>query len=561
MREYIDAAAFKEMILCADAALQANIQAINDLNVFPVPDGDTGTNMGLTINNAAAELRKRDFDSVAAAADCVAGAMLRGARGNSGVILSLLFRGIAKRLKGTETAGAAEFSGAMNDGVDAAYKAVMKPAEGTILTVSRLASAAAAKAVKGGAGLEQSLVAAIEAGDVALDDTMNQNPVLKKAGVIDAGGKGYMVILKAILASLRGEVFSAQTVAAPEEKKPVFRPEDVFVPEVNIFDTVYVVRKKDPNVNLLPLRLYLDSIGDSLVINEDDEIFKVHVHTDIPGSALSESQKYGDLDIAKIENMRLQALDMLGGRQPNNTDNLDDVEKELEEGCEEPDAPAAPEKEYGVVAVCAGAGLESLFQDLGVDAIVTGGQTMNPSTNDILRAIDRTPASTVFVFPNNKNIIMAAEQCLPLTDKKVIVMPTRTVPQGIAALLNFDPSQSEESLVGAMGEAIGRVHTAMVTYAARDSDFDGHVIHAGEYLALLDGALIGSYSNIKTLFKELSWAFDDYHPEFITVYTGEDVTAEEAQVASETFSGNFPDSDVSVVEGGQPVYYYMISVE
>ncbi|MBQ6116475.1 MAG: DAK2 domain-containing protein, partial [Oscillospiraceae bacterium] len=521
MREFIDAAAFKEMILCADTALQARIQAINDLNVFPVPDGDTGTNMGLTIQNAATELRKRDFDTVAAAADCVASAMLRGARGNSGVILSLLFRGIARRLKGMDSAGAAEFTAAMNDGVEAAYKAVMKPAEGTILTVSRLASAAAAKAVKGGAVLEDALCSAIEAGDLALEDTVNQNPVLKKAGVVDAGGMGYMVILKAILSSLRGELISVQPAPAPEQKKPVFTAENVFVPEINIYDTVYVVRKRDPNVNLTPLRLYLDSIGDSLVINEDSEIFKVHVHTDIPGDALRESLKYGDLDIAKIENMRLQALDMIGGVKPKSTDDLEDVEKELEgEGCEAAAEPeeAEPEKEYGVVTVCAGEGLETLFRDLGVDQVVTGGQTMNPSTDDILRAVKATPASTVFVFPNNKNIIMAAEQCAPLTEKHVIVMPTKTVPQGISAMLNFNPDEPEESLVGAMGEAIGKVHTAMVTYAARDSDFGGHAIRAGEYLALLDGALVGSYTNLKTLFKELTWAFDDFHPEFITVY-------------------------------------------
>ena len=565
MRDYIDAAAFKECILCADAALQAQIQAINDLNVFPVPDGDTGTNMGLTINNAAAELRKRDFENVAAAADCVASAMLRGARGNSGVILSLLFRGISKRLKGIETAGVSEFTAAMNDGVEAAYKAVMKPAEGTILTVSRLASAAAGKAAKGGAGLEDALCAAIEAGDAALEDTVNQNPVLKKAGVVDAGGMGYMVILKAILASLRGEISSEQTAApVQEEKKHVFTADQVFVPEVNIFDTVYVVRKRDPHVNLLPLRLYLDSIGDSLVINEDEEIFKVHVHTDIPGNALAESQKYGDLDIAKIENMRLQALDMIGGVKPKSTDDLEAVEKELEgEGCEAAAEPeeVEPEKEYGVVTVCAGEGLETLFRDLGVDQVVTGGQTMNPSTDDILRAVKATPASTVFVFPNNKNIIMAAEQCAPLTEKHVIVMPTKTVPQGISAMLNFNPDEPEESLVGAMGEAIGKVHTAMITYAARDSDFGGHAIHAGEYLALLDGALIGSYTNIKTLFKELSWAFDDYHPEFITIYYGEDVRQEDANAAAATIEGNFPEAEVSVVEGGQPVYYYMISVE
>ncbi|MBR5093749.1 MAG: DAK2 domain-containing protein [Oscillospiraceae bacterium] len=584
MRDYIDAAAFKECILCADAALQANIQAINDLNVFPVPDGDTGTNMGLTINNAAVELRKRDFESISAAAECVASAMLRGARGNSGVILSLLFRGIARRLKGIESAGAAEFTGAMNDGVEAAYKAVMKPAEGTILTVSRLASAAAAKACKAGATLEGCLASAIDAGERALDDTMEMNPVLKKAGVIDAGGKGYMVILKAILASLRGEIVSSRLPGAARESKApeeVFDPDKVIVPEEHIFDTVYVVRKKSPDVDLEPLRRYLDGIGDSLVISDDDEIFKVHVHTDVPGSALTESQKYGDLDIAKIENMRLQALDLLAGRKQKSTDDLDQVEKELEGkgegGCEPPAAgparepapetpetpeePAAPEKEYGVVTVCAGAGLEALFRDLGADAIVTGGQTMNPSTDDILRAIDRTPASTVFVFPNNKNIIMAAQQCVPLTEKKVIVMPTKTVPQGISALLNFDPYESEESLVGAMGEAIGKVHTAMITYAARDSDFGGHAIHAGEYLALLDGALIGSYTNIKTLFKELSWAFDDFHPEFITVYYGEDVTEAEANAQVETIKGNFPDADVNVVEGGQPVYYYMIAVE
>ena len=564
MRDFIDAAAFKEMILCADAALHSNIQVINDLNVFPVPDGDTGTNMGLTINNAAAELRKKNFDTVAAVSDCVAGAMLRGARGNSGVILSLLFRGIARRLKGVEICGAAEFAGAMNDGVEAAYKAVMKPAEGTILTVSRLAAAAAVKAAKNGADLENTLVESVRAGEEALADTVNMNPVLKKAGVIDAGGKGYMVILSAILASLRGEISSDKAAEARDMREStVFVEGKVDVPEINIFDTVFVVRKKSPDVDLEPLRRYLGSIGDSLVISDDNEIFKVHVHTDIPGSALSESQKYGALDIAKIENMRLQALDQLAGQKASSTDDLEQVEAELDamESGEADEGVAAPEKDFGVVAVCAGKGMEELFLELGADAIVTGGQTMNPSTDDILKAVNRTPASTVFVFPNNKNIIMAAEQCVPLTEKHVIVMPTKTVPQGISAMLNFSPDESEESLVGAMGEAIGRVHTAMVTYAARDSDFDGHSIHAGEYLALLDGALIGSYANTRTLFKELSWTVDDFHPEFITVYYGEDVMEEEAEAEAETIRGNFPDAEVSVVSGGQPVYYYMISIE
>ena len=559
MRDYIDAAAFKEMILCADAALNSQIQTINELNVFPVPDGDTGTNMGLTLNNAAAELRKKDFPTVGAAADCVASALLRGARGNSGVILSLLFRGVSKRLKGADKAGAGEFTRAMAEGVEAAYKAVMKPAEGTILTVSRLSAAAAVEAAKTGASLEDCLEAAVAAGGEALDNTINLNPVLKKAGVVDAGGMGYMVILKAMLACLRGEM----TAPAAEELKPIV-DNDAFgvfdTSEITFaFDTVYIVRKHDPDVNLDPLRAYLTSIGDSLVIGEDDESFKVHVHTNTPGDALNESQKYGTLELAKIENMQTQHDDIMAGRKAQSTDDLEQIERELEG--EEGEFVAAPEKEYGMVTVCAGAGMEALFRELGVDGIVTGGQTMNPSTDDILHEINRTPASTVFVFPNNKNIIMAAEQCIPLTDKKVVVMPSKTVPQGISALLNFNPDAGEEELTETMIEAMRGVHTAMVTYAARDSDFDGHAIHAGEYLALLDGALLGSYTNIKTLFKELSWEFDKLDPQFITVYYGEDVSEEEANEASRTIIGNFPDADISVVSGGQPVYYYMISIE
>ncbi|MBQ6397626.1 MAG: DAK2 domain-containing protein [Oscillospiraceae bacterium] len=573
MKNYIDAAAFGEMILCADAALHANMQAINELNVFPVPDGDTGTNMGLTLNNAAVELRKKSFSTIDEAAACVASALLRGARGNSGVILSLLFRGISRRLKGLDTAGAEEFTAAMNEGVDAAYKAVMKPAEGTILTVSRLASAAAAQAAGSGSDLETCLVCAIRVGDKALEDTVNQNPVLKKAGVVDAGGMGYLVILKAMLASLRGEISSASAVSYDSaEESAVFEEGKVEVPEKNIFDTVYIVRKARFDVDLIPLRQYLDSIGDSLVISDDDEIFKVHVHTDIPGQALTESQKYGALELAKIENMRTQALDKLAGRKAQSTDDLEAVDKELDElaekqknGESEPECDfAAPAKDYGIVTVCAGEGMAALFRDLGADGIVTGGQTMNPSTDDILHEIDRTPASTVFVFPNNKNIIMAAEQTVPLAaekGKKVVVIPTKTVPQGVSALLSFNVDEEPEQLTADMTAAAGNVHTAMVTYAARDSEFDGHSIHAGEYLALLDGALLGSYSSIPTLFRELNWAINDFSPEFITVYYGADVSEDDANEAAGTITGCFPDAEVSVVNGGQPVYYYMISVE
>ena len=560
LRNYIDAAAFKEMILCANAALHANVQAINDLNVFPVPDGDTGTNMALTMDKAATELKKKEFDTIAAAADCVASALLRGARGNSGVILSLLFRGISKRLKGLDTAGAQEFAGAMQDGVDAAYKAVMKPAEGTILTVSRMAAAAAVEAANAGASLESCLDCAIKAGSDALAETVNQNPVLKKAGVIDAGGQGYMYILGAMLASYRGEITAPENVDEIVETEKESSAFDVFDTEdiTFAFDTVFIVRKHDPDVDLEPLRKYLTSIGDSLVIGEDDEAFKVHVHTNIPGNALNEAQKFGTLELAKIENMRTQHDDILAGKHVQTTDDLDAIERELEESEEQ---YCKSVKDYGVVTVCAGKGLEGLFRELGADGIVTGGQTMNPSTDDILKEINRTPAKTVFVLPNNKNIIMAAEQCVRLSDKKVIIIPTRTVPQGISAMLNFNPEETEENLIAAMNEAAGNVHTAMVTYAARDSDFDGHEIHAGEYLALLDGALLGSYSSEKTLFKELSWAFDELSPEFITVYYGSDVAEDKANEAAETIIGCFPDAEVSVVNGGQPVYYYMISVE
>lgn len=565
MTDRIDAAALKEMMLCADSALHANIQIVNDLNVFPVPDGDTGTNMGLTVNNAAVELRKKDFDSVSAVADCIASALLRGARGNSGVITSLLFRGIYKSLKGKDTADASEFAAALDNGVKAAYKAVMKPAEGTILTVSRLSAAAAVEAVKAGAGMEEMFSRAISAGDAALAETMNMNPVLKKAGVIDAGGMGYMLILKAMFASLKGEMVAGEAHGEipeePEETGSVFTGEGVDLEDITFtFDTVYVVRKNDPDVDLDPLREYLGSIGDSLVIGEDDETFKVHVHTDIPGEALTESQKYGTLELAKIENMRSQAEALKAGKQAKSTDDLAAIEEELEKK-ENEDYIAEPEKEYGIVTVCAGDGMAAMFAELGADRIVTGGQTMNPSTEDILREVNKTPANTVFVFPNNKNIIMAAEQCRRFTDKKVVVIPTKTVPQGITALLNFNPDGTEEEIVETMNEAINGVHTAMVTYAARNSDFDGHDIHAGEYLALLDGALVGSYANIKTLFKELSWEIDKLDHEFITVYYGADVDEETANKASETIIGNFPDAEVSVVNGGQPVYYYMISIE
>ena len=548
MREFIDAAVFRDIILCASAALEQNRQLINELNVFPVPDGDTGTNMGLTMGAAASELGKKSFTSLSAAADCAASAMLRGARGNSGVILSLLFRGLAKRLKGAEKADAKLFAAAMSDGVDAAYKAVMKPAEGTILTVSRVATSAAVEFAEHGSDLELMLSCAVESAIEALADTINLNPVLARAGVVDAGGKGYVFILEAMLSVLRGEAFVPAEPVSGESAEPRERADfsDFSSGEIAFtYCTEFICGRENPKEPAL-LRTFLESLGDCVVVVDDDEIIKVHVHTNVPGTVLTEALTYGPLLKVKIENMREQHSEMAGGEAA---------------AVNAGPTVAAPEKTYGAVAVCAGAGMAELFRELGADRIVTGGQTMNPSTEDILTEINRTPAETVFVFPNNKNIIMAAEQCIPLSEKRVVVIPTKTVPQGITALLSLDGTATEEEITEGMAEAISGVHTALVTYAARDSDFDGHKIHAGEYLALLDGALVGSYTNIETLLDELSWSIDELSPAVISVYYGEDVSAEDAEAVAAKLGACFPDAEITTVNGGQPVYYYMISIE
>ena len=554
MREFIDAAVFKDIILCANAALEQNRQLINELNVFPVPDGDTGTNMSLTMGAAAAELSKKSFPTLGAAADCAASAMLRGARGNSGVILSLLFRGLAKRLKGAEKADAKLYAAAMSDGVDAAYKAVMKPAEGTILTVSRVSTSSAVEFAEHGSDLELMISCALESAGEALADTINLNPVLARAGVVDAGGKGYVFILEATLSVLRGEAYVPEV---QPDKGGAFEVNEhadfaAFSPEEIEFayDTVYIVRKNGEPLE--PLRIYLESIGDSLVISEDDEVFKVHVHTNIPGHALTESQKYGELEVAKIENMRIQAEQVAAGQRPTTAD---DAENELEPGS------AAPEKPFGAVAVCAGAGMAEIFRELGVDRIVTGGQTMNPSTEDILNEINRTPAETVFVFPNNKNIIMAAEQTVDLTEKKVVVVPSKTVPQGVSAMLVFDPDASEEDNLSAMTDAMAGVTTMQITYAARDSDIDGHNIHAGEYLALWGSSLFGSSADLKGLLRSMAEKVHEEGHEFVTVYAGADLPAGQAEETAALFREVCPECEVTLIDGGQPVYYYLISAE
>ena len=377
---------------------------------------------------------------------------------------------------------------ALDFGVAAAYKAVMKPAEGTILTVSRLAAARAAGAAREDNCFEAVLEAAIQEGQLALADTVNQNPVLKKAGVVDAGGAGFLLILQGMLNEVRGEEMPADEEPAQAEKADfgAIPAEDITF----AFDTVFIVRKPSPNVNLEPFRTYLNGIGDSLVIGEDDEAFKVHVHTNIPGAALTEAQKYGTLELAKIENMRTQAADLAAGRKAQSTDDLDAIEAELEQA-EQAVAPA--EKRYGFLAVCAGDGLAAAFRDLGVDRVVSGGQTMNPSTEAILREVNHTPSEIVFVLPNNKNIVMAAQQCVGLTEKQVIVVPTHSIPQGISAMMSVDTAEEDpQAILAAMTEAAAAVTTAQITYAARNSDFDGFAINEGDYLALLDGKLFGT---------------------------------------------------------------------
>ena len=559
MHDTINGAMFKEMLLFGTVSIAQAQQAINDLNVFPVPDGDTGTNMSLTIQTAAQELKKIEPATVDQAASVTASALLRGARGNSGVILSLLFRGISKELKGCKEADGAAFAAAMQEGVAAAYNAVMKPAEGTILTVSRLAAERAVNAAEEHNSVEYVLEQAIAQGEITLAQTTDMNPVLKKAGVVDAGGKGFLLILGGMLSALRGEERPELTAEDTQEKADfaMLSEEDITF----TFDTVFIVRKSGRSIE--PFRRFLDGIGDSLVIGEDDEAFKVHVHTDIPGEALSEAQKYGTLELAKIENMRTQAQQLAAGGTAQSTDDLDAIEQELEAaGQEDNSEEAAPEKDYGFLAVCAGDGLASVFTDLGADGVISGGQTMNPSTESILREIRKVPARTVFVLPNNKNIIMAAQQCMGLTEKNVVVIPTASIPQGVSAMMAVDPDMSDaDAIAKAMTDAAQNVSTAQITYAARNSDFDGFDIHEGDYLALLDGKLHGTDRDVSALLGGLADEAASRGAEFITVFYGEDVAEEDAHKACDIFTHKCPDVEINLICGGQPVYYYIISIE
>ena len=543
MRQTINGADFRRLMLSAAASIEIHKQQLNELNVFPVPDGDTGTNMSMTINAAATDLRKTEDPSLEKASAVTASAMLRGARGNSGVILSLLLRGISKKLKGAEVADGVLWADALQEGVDAAYKAVMKPAEGTILTVARLAAAKARAAAQENNHIEFVHEAAIEEAKIALAGTTDMNPVLKKAGVVDAGGKGWVFALEAMLCALQGDdVVVPEGMEKGETKEAAdfsdFNTEDITF----TYCTEFIIQREN-DLDPEKLRQFLSSLGDSLVLVDDDEIIKVHVHTNDPGKALHEAIDYGSFVTVKIENMRLQHTEKVMSEQ------------EL--------APqiAEPEKALGVVSVCAGDGLADVFMNLGVDQIISGGQTMNPSTQDILEAVNKVPAETVFVLPNNKNIIMAAEQVDALTPKNVIVIPSKTVPQGVTAMLSFNPEGSIEENTEALTEALGTVDTMQITYAARNSDFDGYDIHEGDYLALYGSQLFGTSTDIRVLLKSLAEKVRDDGKEYVTIYYGADVKEKHAQKAADLFADLCPNADVNLLNGGQPVYYYLISAE
>lgn len=524
-----------------------NKESVDELNVFPVPDGDTGTNMSMTIRNAVAELNMlSDSVTVETVAQTAASAMLRGARGNSGVILSLLFRGLSKGLAGKHEATVEDYCNALKLGAEAAYKSVMKPTEGTILTVARVAAEKANDAqCKDFAELFDVLTTAAKE---TLDQTPEMLPVLKKAGVVDAGGMGYYTILKGMASVICGGVMISAKEETATEKAVVTNAAGTFETDIEFtYCTEFIVVKSDVNKDATKLRAFLESIGDCVVVVDDDSIIKVHVHTEHPGKALEEGILYGSLINLKIENMKEQHKGAAAKAEMQKKQKL---------------APAEPVKDFGFVSVTSGAGLEDLFKDLGVDVIVRGGQTMNPSTEDILEAINATPARNIFVLPNNKNIIMAAEQAVKLTDRNVIVLQTRTIPQGITAMLAFDESSDFSTNGVNMTKALDNVGSGSITFAVRDSDFEGKQIKKGEILAMENGKLAFVEKDVKKALIKITKKLIRSGSSYITIIYGSDVTDETAQAAFEALRAKISDDiEIVLVNGGQPVYYYLISVE
>ena len=554
----------RDAVISAANNIANNRKQVDDLNVFPVPDGDTGTNMSLSIGNAAREVEKLEGETAGQVAKVAASALLRGARGNSGVITSLLFRGISNGLKGQEFVTSENLKDAFRLGVDAAYKAVMKPTEGTILTVARVAAEYAEKAYKQGADVLGVFEAALEGAKISLAETPEILPVLKQAGVVDAGGRGFVVILEGMYSVFKDGVIIASAGAGEqveEESGDEWESRNAageFDAEITFTYCTEFIVNRDENIEKEPslLRSFLETIGDCVVVVDDDEIIKVHVHTDHPGKALEEGITFGQLVKLKIENMRDQ-------HERAKHETTSKPKKAVKSASrEETFKPVEPTKEVGFVSVSAGAGLEELFKDLGVDIVVSGGQTMNPSTDDILRAVEATPAKTVFVLPNNKNIIMAAEQTIPLSTRKVIVLHTRTIPQGITAMLNFDPDTDTDTNAIVMSKAIENISTGQITYAARNSNFDGKDIKEGQLLALDNGKVSFTETDLEKCILKLTKQLIKKDSSFLTVFYGEDVSTAKASEIEAALNRKFSDKlEITFVNGGQPVYYFIISVE
>ncbi len=551
----------RDAIISAANNLSNNRKAVDDLNVFPVPDGDTGTNMSMTLANAVRELEKVEGETAGKVAQINASALLRGARGNSGVITSLLFRGFAKGIGSDEYMTSANIAAAFKSGVEAAYKAVMKPTEGTILTVARIASEKATAANDEGKDALEVFAAAIEGAKEALAETPELLPMLKKAGVVDAGGQGFVIILEGMMSVFRdGVIIASNTQGAVEETEESENRNAAgeFETEITFTYCTEFIVKRDPECKKEPLELraYLETIGDCVVVVDDEEIIKVHVHTDHPGNAFENGLTFGSLTNMKVENMRDQHE--RAKHDAANAKKAPTKTADLSEKIE----PVEITKPVGFVSVCAGEGVAALFQDLGVDTIVSGGQTMNPSTDNILRAIESTPAETVYVLPNNKNIIMAAEQAIPISTRKVIVLHTRTIPQGITAMLNFDESVDCEANAIAMQKAAEAIATGQVTFAARDSDFDGHKIKQGEIMAMTGGKISFVDTDVEKATVKLVKSMIKKDSQFVTVIYGEDITEAQAASLEEQLNAKFGSKvEITFVNGGQPVYYYIISVE
>ena len=552
----------RDAIISGANHIANNRQQVDALNVFPVPDGDTGTNMSMTISAAKRELERLDDDAtIEEVSKTAASALLRGARGNSGVILSLLFRGFSKGLAGKSTAAPADIANALSLGVEAAYKAVMKPTEGTILTVSRAAAEKAREAAgEAGKDVAKLWCELTQAASEMLEKTPEMLPVLKKAGVVDAGGKGLLVVFEGMASVIRDDVIIplAGAVSAPAQQESAaafFEDDDGFSGEITFtYCTEFIILRGESEKSPLALRAFLETIGDCVVVVDDDEIIKVHVHTDHPGKAMEEALAYGMLTKLKVDNMRLQFADKVSNAQKA-------AKAEAQRG-NLPYAAPDPDRLFGFVAVAAGEGVRQLFLDLGVDQVVSGGQTMNPSTDDILSAVQSVGAQTVFVLPNNKNIIMAAEQSVSLADRQVIVLQTKTIPQGLSAMLAFDAEQDADQNFLAMSRAAGRVATGQITFAARDSDFDGHKIKQGEILALEEGKVAFVEKDLVKAANKLAKAIIRKDSTFVTILYGEGATEEQAGEVEKYIHAKFGDDlEDAVINGGQPVYYFILSAE